>query len=71
MTIYTTYTFDEINDRTGFANGALFQTEAEVRAYFTTANMDSMFGSEESDLDDDALSAMADDVIACRWHMAT
>lgn len=59
-------TFTEINDATGFANGQKFTTEAQVKEYFTTANMSDMFGEPhptQSELD-----AMVDLVIANWWH---
>ena len=62
--------FDEINDATGFANGAEFQTEAEVREYFTVASMAAMFNDYEGNPDAATLDAMADAVIANRWHCA-
>ena len=65
----TTYTFDHINDATGFANGATFESEASVREYFTAAAQIEMFG-DDAETDPDTLSAYADDVINNRWHMA-
>lgn len=81
------YTFSEINDATGFANGDLFASEAQVREYFTLPNMRDMFGSDwtlayGSDYDcyqgmdeDQILQAMlermAETVIAHGWHMVS
>jgi hypothetical protein len=71
-------TFDEINDATGFAGGVQFNTEAEVRAYFTQKNMEFMFGAdlgcdplpEGCVMNDAVLRKMAERVIANRWHCA-
>ena len=63
--------FSEINDAVGFANGDPFDTPAEVREYFTVATMRLMVGPNAEDVqtpDQDDLDAMADDVIANRWH---
>lgn len=46
MTTATSRVLDDINDATGYANGVPMQTEAEVRAYFTVANMARMFGAD-------------------------
>jgi hypothetical protein len=62
------HTMDEINDATGFANGERFASEAQVREYFTPANQRDMFG-HEAETDPAALEAMAETVIANRWHM--
>lgn len=62
------YTFTEINDCTGFANGDEFTTEAQVREYFTVANMLDMFSEcpqTQAELDE-----MADAVVANGWHCA-
>lgn len=56
----------EINEVTGFANGDKFTSENEVRDYFTTRNIDFMFGEcrvEQSELDE-----MAEFVITNRLH---
>lgn len=63
-----TYTMDEINDRTGFANGDKFDDEAEVLEYFTPASQRQMFGPD-AEADEDVLDEMAEQVIANRWHM--
>ena len=62
-------TFDEINYRTGFANGEPFTDEAQVRAYFTPANQISMFGDDAVTVEQ-YLAMWADLVIANRWHCA-
>lgn len=59
-------TFVEINDSTGFAFGERFESEDEVRDYFTVANMEAMFGCVECTTE--GLNAMADEVIRRRWH---
>ena len=62
-----TQRFEEINNTTGFANGDLFDSEEEVKDYFTIKNMQEMFPSDfyisEDDLDD-----MLADVLANHWH---
>lgn len=62
-------TFDEINERTGFANGELFTDEAQVLAYFTAQNQLAMFGDDAVTIDSH-LTQWADLVIANRWHCA-
>ncbi len=62
-------TFDEINYRTGFANGEQFTDEDQVRAYFTPANQISMFGDDAVTVDQ-YLAMWADLVITNRWHCA-
>lgn len=59
-------TFSEINDATGFANGEKFTTEEQVKAYFTTQNMDDMFGAPHPT--QSSLDEMAALVIANWWH---
>lgn len=59
-------TFGTINDATGFANGARFTNEREVREYFTVATQRVIFDAD-ADLDQVTLDAMADAVIANRW----
>lgn len=61
------WAFDEINDYTGFAKGDKFETEQQVREYFTVANIEDMFG--ECYLAQDELDEMAGVIIANRWHM--
>lgn len=69
-----TYTFSELNDMTGFANGAKFESEEDVRQYFTVSFMRDMYnaysechGEPEFVGDQDALDEMADAVIDNRW----
>lgn len=62
-----------INEQTAFAMGAEFENEQQVRDYFTVENMHAMFGGigDSAALwSQDDLDAMADAVIANRWHMA-
>jgi hypothetical protein len=63
----------EITDKTGFDNGEEFDSEDEVRMYFSTESMEDMYGSNlRADFpelaDQDALDEMAKDVISNRWH---
>src|SRR5690606_34162726 len=62
------WTWAEIHYATGFDNGDLFQSEAQVRAYFTVENMRDMFG--ECSYTQEELDEMAEAVISHRWHMA-
>jgi len=61
------WTRAEIHYATGFDNGDLFRSAEEVRRYFTVTNITEMFGS--CPYTQDELNAMADEVIAHRWHM--
>lgn len=63
-------------DGTGYANGDTFSSEAQVREYFTVANMLHMFGQPDDPMTPDAiaewqdeLNQMADAVIRNGWHM--
>lgn len=58
-----------INDMTGFSDGDKFQSESEVREYFTTENMVSMFGDEAETLTRYQLETMSNIVIENSWHM--
>lgn len=62
--------FDEINAATGFANGDRFESDDDVRAYFTVENMRAMF-SGECESTQDELDAMAFVVLKHSWHFAT
>jgi predicted DNA-binding transcriptional regulator AlpA len=78
-------TFDEINDATGFANGDMFESAEEVRAYFTRENMRDMSDAEwtlafdpefdcyQGMTEDQILQSMLDDmaemVITSGWHI--
>lgn len=68
-----TYTFTEINDITGFANGDEWRSDDQVKAYFTIDNMHQMFGDAWEDTEpitQDNLDNMADTVIHNHWHYA-
>ncbi len=64
--------FDDINDKTGFANGEKWVLEQEVRDYFTVESMKAMFAGNLADYPDltnqELLNQMADAVIGNRWH---
>lgn len=62
-------TFTEINDMTGFANGEIFETADDVRAYFTAEAQVQAFGHGEAITCAQRLSEMAETVIAHGWHM--
>jgi len=57
---------DVINDATGYANGAEFTTDQEVRDYFTEENMRWMF---DGDANIDTLDEWANWVISNQSHM--
>lgn len=59
--------FQEINDKTGFANGDEFETEKQAREYFTVENMHVMFGSDY-EIEQELLNEMAERVIDNQWH---
>lgn len=63
------WTRDQIHEATGFDNGDLFTSEAQVREYFTVQNVTDMFG--ECPCTQDELDEMAEAVTANRWHMAS
>ena len=62
--------FDIIDDATGFANGELLESAAEVREYFSPTEQFEMFG-EEAVREASTLAAWADLVIARGWHART
>lgn len=66
-TYFTSRRFHDISDATSFDQGDEFGTEAEVREYFTVANMAAMFGADAG-LSQAELDGMANAVIANRWH---
>jgi hypothetical protein len=59
---------DDINNATGYANGDLFDSEAQVREYFTPANQRDMFG-HDAIVDAEQLNEWAAWVIENRSHM--
>lgn len=61
------WTRAEIHDATGFDNGDLFESEAEVREYFTVESIEFMFG--ECPYTQAELDEMAEAVIRNGWHM--
>jgi hypothetical protein len=61
------YTFEKINDLTGFANRSKFTSEDEVRSYFTPEKQEEMFGGDGID-EWELLDLLADEVIRNRWH---
>ncbi|GAC1371037.1 MAG: hypothetical protein NVS3B25_18930 [Hymenobacter sp.] len=62
--------FDNINTFTGFAEGEMFTSEQQVRAYFIAENMQEMFGADPAYHMPDTrqLIAWADAVINNGWH---
>lgn len=66
-------TSEQINDATAYAEGELFDGEADVRGYFRVANMAAMFepGDPGLALTEAQLASMADEVIENRWHMVS
>lgn len=60
---------NEISAYTAFDSGERFESDAQVREYFTVANIRAMFGAD-ADADQDTLDTMAAAVIENRWHMA-
>lgn len=63
------YTFDQINNYTGFANGRKFKSFEELINYFTTENMIAIFGETDSMFNQNELTRMASVVAANKWHM--
>lgn len=68
-------TFEEINDRTGFANGIKFQDQQAVREYFTVESMLNMV-TDPDDLHPDCLDQTKLDEMAATvwvegWHVDT
>lgn len=59
----------EISAATGFDYGERFESDDQVREYFTVANILEMFGPD-ADTNEAELASMADDVIENRWHFA-
>jgi len=58
----------EISEATAFDAGDPFESEEQVRAYFTQANLREIFGADTDVLSAGDLSAMAEDVIASEWY---
>ena len=57
-----------VSEATGFDQGDEFETEAQVREYFTVDNIRDMFG--ECPYTQEDLDLMAEAVIDGGWHMA-
>lgn len=62
------WTRDDISEMTGFDHGDLFQSEEQVREYFSIPNIEAMFGS--CPFTQEQLDEMAEEVIRHGWHMA-
>lgn len=64
--------YKEIHDRTGFDLGELFETEEQVREYFSVGVLEECLGEEDgwTAPDQATLDGMAEDVIEHGWHMA-
>lgn len=63
------YTFNQINDYTGFANMPKFRNTTEVFAYFTEDNMKKKFGESNSMFNNEELKEMAHIVIENHWNI--
>ena len=76
MAVPITRQYHEINEVTSFANGDRFDSAAQVRDYFTVANLHAMVGAEQfrsadgTDLTPSqaTLDQWAVMVIDHRWH---
>lgn len=64
---YETELLSRISDATAFDAGEEFETEEQVREYFSPAAQRFMFG-EDAVTDEAQLSEWADTVIEYRWH---
>ena len=62
-------TYEQISDSTGFDAGDRFYGAKEVYEYFTPEAQAEAFG-DAATTDRETLNAMADEVIANRWHMS-
>lgn len=67
-TTYTSRDRNNISGATGFDFGEGFESETQVRDYFTLVNMRDMFGADAAEMTTDDLAAMADAVIENRWN---
>lgn len=63
------YTFDEINDATGFACGTKFEDAADVLAYFDRDNQINLFENNIGIPTQRQLNEMAAIVIENHWWM--
>lgn len=57
-----------VSEATGFDAGDEFESEAQVREYFTVANLRAML--DECPYTQEGLDLMAEAVIGGGWHMA-
>jgi len=57
-----------IDEQTGFAQGEMFTSPEQVRAYFTVENMTAMFGSHH-EATPEVMDEMAEAVLREGWHM--
>ena len=62
------YTYREISDLTGFANGERFRNDAEVKDYFRAEVINDIF-PDDKPIEQAALDTMAAAVIENGWHM--
>lgn len=60
--------FDYLNDRTGFAEGELFENEKELKAYFTVGNVKAKFGADY-EITQAELDEMVGLAISNKWHL--
>jgi hypothetical protein len=60
--------FDYINDRTGFADGDLFENDKELKAYFTVGNVKAKLGADY-EITQAELDEMVGLVISNKWHL--
>lgn len=67
---YSANVRSQIDDATGFDNGDAFESEQQVREYFTQDSMRSMFVEWDNDnaISDDDLARWAEIVIEERWN---
>lgn len=63
------YSEQQISELTAFDKGDEFESEDQVRKYFTVENVKSMFPNDETSVSQDQLDEMADLVIENGWHM--
>lgn len=62
------YTFDRINEVTGFANGEKFTSPQQLRMYFTTDSLRMIFGARYEPVSQSELDDMAETVLSHGWH---
>lgn len=64
------WTRQEISDVTGFDRGDVFESEEQLREYFTVANMRDMFGPDDELPTQEELDEMCETVLEHRWHLS-